>query len=521
MPFDPRRLFACLAFISLGLAVPPVAAATPDDAIVIAETADPTTLDPQVATTPSEFRILSAMFEGLVRFKPGTMEIEPALADRWTVSADGLTYQFDLKAGVTFEDGTPLDAKAVAETFDRLLDPRAAEAGTFPLAFVFAAVDQVQAVDADTVAFRLRYPYAPLLASLATPTGFIVSPAARAEPSATIARRPVGTGPYRLARWTAGSTVELERNPRYRGEPAGLAKAEFQSMADPAERLAALKAGRIDVMTDPSLDMLPALRDAAAGGPALVETTAPHLWFLILNTREGVFSDRRVRQAANYAIDRRAIAEKTLSGGARLAAGPVPSAFGAAAGDTKPYPYDPDKARALIREAGAEGRSVTFLVAQGGSGMLEPVEMAKRIAADLSAVGLQAKIQTYEWNTFLANVNPGLAGKADMAEMAWTVFDPDTLPYLALRGEARPGLGGFNAGGYANAEVDRRLEDARRSNDPAGRARLYAEIQRITHEDAPFAFVVERTAAIAVASGVEGIVLEPTGLIDLTSATKR
>lgn len=503
------------------LAAPRAEAATPVDTLVIGDVAEPATLDPQAATNPAEFRVLSTIFEGLVRFRPGTMEIEPALAERWTVSPDGLTYDFDLKAGVTFQDGTPLDAAAVVATFTRLLDEAAAGAGSFPLAFIFAPIESVRAVDADTVAFKLKLPYAPILASLATPTGFILSPAASKAQGTDIARRPVGTGPYRLARWKSGTAIELERSPSYRAGPAGLAKVEFKAMPDPAERLTALKAGRIDAMTEPAPDALQALRKEKPGGPVHFETTAPHLWFLILNTKEGIFSDPRVRQAVNYAIDRQALAEETLGGGAKVAAGPIPSAFGAAAGDVAPYPYDPDKARALIREAGAEGRSVTFLVARGGSGMLEPVEMGRRIAADLSAVGLDAKIQTYEWNTFLSNVNPGLSGKADMAEMAWTVFDPDTLPFLALRSAALPGAGGFNAGGYANPEVDRRLEAARRTSDPAARAKLYGEIQRIVHDDAPFAFVVEKQIGLLAAPTVEGLKLEPNGALDLTGAAKR
>lgn len=519
MPFTPHRLLACLVLTSLLLSTPS-RASTASDVLVVGDIAEPATLDPQAATSPAEFRVLSAIFEGLVRFKPGTMEVEPALAEDWTVSPDGLTYSFDLKAGVAFQDGTPLNAQAVVATFERLLDPVLADAGTFPLAFIFAPVAGVEAVDADTVAFHLRLPYAPILASLATPTAFILSPAAIKAKGAAIARFPVGTGAYRLAEWKRGGAVRLERSPGFRGEAAALPKAEFRSIPDPAERLAALKAGEIDAMTEPAHDDLPALRRARAGGPSLVEAVAPHLWFLILNTKEGVFSDKRVRQAANYAIDRQGIADDTLGGGAHVAAGPIPSAFGAAAGGLSPYPHDPVRARALIREAGVEGRSVTFLVAQGGSGMLEPVAMARRIAADLSAVGLDAKIQTYEWNTFLSNVNPGLAGKADMAEMAWTVFDPDTLPFLALRSTALPGIGGFNAGGYANPEVDRRLEAARRTGDPAERARLYAEIQRIVHDDAPFAFVVESEVGLAVAPGVEGLGLDPTGLLHLTGATK-
>ena len=108
---------------------------------------------------------------------------------------------------------------------------------------------------------------------------------------------------------------------------------------------------------------------------------------------------------------------------------------------------------------------MTFYVTEGGSGMLDPVAMGTAIQADLAAVGIDAKIETYEWNTFLGKVNPGLEGKADMAEMAWMTNDPDTLPYLALRSQAWPEQGGFNSGYYANEKVDELLEKARTSTD--------------------------------------------------------
>ncbi len=201
-------------------------------------------------------------------------------------------------------------------------------------------------------------------------------------------------------------------------------------------------------------------------------------------------ADKRVRQAVNYAIDKKALVDNVLQGTAEIAAGPTPPAFAWAHNDElQPYPHDPDKARALLKEAGAEGAELTFYVTDGGSGMLNPVAMGAAIQADLAEVGLDVKIETYEWNTFLGKVNPGLEGKADMAEMAWMTNDPDTLPYLALRTAAMPDEGGFNSGYYSNPKVDELLEKARRSTDQAERAKLYKQMQTIVHDDAPWAFI--------------------------------
>jgi len=253
----------------------------------------------------------------------------------------------------------------------------------------------------------------------------------------------------------------------------------------------------------------------------LYEQAGPHVWFLILNAKEGPFQDRRVRQAVNYAIDKKALVDNVLQGTAEIAAGPTPPAFAWAYNESlQPYPHNVDKAKELIAEAGAEGAELTFYVTEGGSGMLDPVPMAAAIQADLAKVGFKVKIETYEWNTFLGKVNPGLEGKADMAEMAWMTNDPDTLPYLALRTDAFPDKGGFNSGYYSNPKVDELLNAARSSTDQAERARLYKEMQEIVHEDAPWVFVANRKQNAATSGSVDGFELQPSFFLLLKNVTK-
>jgi len=152
--------------------------------------------------------------------------------------------------------------------------------------------------------------------------------------------------------------------------------------------------------------------------------------------------------------------------------------------------------------------------------MLEPGPVGTAIQADLQAVGLNVKIKTYEWNTFLGEVNPGLEGKADMAEMAWMTNDPDTLPYLALRSEAWPDKGGFNSGYYANPKVDELLEAARTATDQDERARLYREMQEIVQEDAPWVFVANWKQNAVTSDRVENFGLEPSFLLNLQGVVK-
>ncbi|HSK41614.1 MAG TPA: ABC transporter substrate-binding protein, partial [Arenibaculum sp.] len=163
---------------------------------------------------------------------------------------------------------------------------------------------------------------------------------------------------------------------------------------------------------------------------------------------------------------------------------------------------------------------LTFLVTEGGSGMLSPVSMATAIQADLAKVGLKAEIETYEWNTYLGLVNQGLAGKGDMAEMAWMTNDPDTLPYLTLRSEAMPENGGFNSGYYSNPEVDELLARARRATDQEERADLYRQVQRIVRDDAPWAFIANWKQNAVSTDRVRGFELEPSFLLRLGEVSK-
>ena len=512
---------AAAALLALAALGGPLRAQTPPGVLVVAQIAEPKSLDPHAVTAVNDFRILVNLYEGLVRYKSGALEVEPALATEWTISDDGTVYEFDLRDDVTFHDGTPLDAEAVVFNFERMLneDHPFHDTGPFPLSFFFSAVERVEAVDEDTVRFTLSEPYAPFLSNLAYPTGLIVSPEAVREHGEAFGRHPSGTGPFRFAEWVPNERVVVERNPDYWGDQAELEAVVFRPITDANTRVAEMLSGGVDVMVEVPPDNVAMFADDP--NFTVHEQAGPHLWFLILNTRHGPFADKRVRQAVNYAIDKQALVENVLQGTAEIAAGPIPPAFAWAYNEAlEPYPHDPERARQLLAEAGAGGAKLTFYITEGGSGMLEPVAMGAAIQADLAEVGLNAEIESYEWNTFLGEVNPGLGEAVDMAEMAWMTNDPDTLPYLALRSGATPEEGGFNSGYYANPEVDRLLEQARRSTDQEERARLYKEMQEIVREDAPWAFVANWKQNAVTNDRVEGFALEPSFFLLLGDVAK-
>jgi peptide/nickel transport system substrate-binding protein len=486
------------------------------DTLVVGQVAEPKALDPHTVTAVNDFRILVNIYDGLVRFRDGSLEVEPALAESWEISEDGTVYTFNLRENVSFHDGTPFNAEAVKFNFDRMLneDHPYYDTGPFPLAFFFSAIQETRVLDEYTVELVLNEPFAPLLSNLAYPTGLLVSPEAVREHGEDFGRNPVGTGPYSFVEWQSNTQVTVARNENYwNGEP-GMDQIVFRPITEGNTRVNEMLSGGLDLMVEVPPDSVATFENN--DDFTVYEQAGPHVWFLILNLREGPFTDERVRRAANYAIDKEALVENVLQGTATVADSPIPPAFGWAYNESlDPYPYDPERARSLIQEAGAEGAEVTFYVTEGGSGMLDPVPMGTAIQADLEAVGLDVSIETYEWNTFLGEVNPGLEGKADMAQMAWMTNDPDTLPFLTLRTAAFPEEGGFNSGYYSNPEVDELLNLARVSTSQEERARLYAQVQEIVYEDAPWVFVANWKQNAVARDAVQNFSLQPSFLLEL------
>lgn len=509
-----------LAATALAL-VSPAAAQTPPNVLIVGQIAEPQSLDPQVSTAVNDFRILVNIYDGLVRYADGTLEVEPALATDWTISDDGLTYTFNLREGVNFHDGTPFNAEAVKFNFDRMLDEDHPyyDTGPFPLSFNFSAVDSVNVIDEHTVEFVLTEPFAPFLSNLAYPTGLIVSPQGVMDNVDDYGRNPSGTGPYRFVEWQSNTRVVVEANPDYWDGAPALEAVVFRPITDANTRVAEMLSGGIDVMVEVPPDNVGQFEADSAF--EVHEQAGPHVWYVMLNARYGPFADKLVRQAANYAVNKEALVNEVLQGTATVSDSPIAPAFNWAYNENlEPYPYDPDMAGQLLSQAGVDSPEVTFYVTEGGSGMLDPVTMGTAIQADLEAVGFDVTIETYEWNTFLGIVNPGLGEDVDMAEMAWMTNDPDVLPFLTLRTGAWPEEGGFNSSYYSNEEVDELLEAARVETDIEARGDLYKQMQEIVYEDAPWIFVANWQQNAVTTQAVQGFSLQPSFLLQLHDVSK-
>lgn len=516
----PRRTVLAGAAAASVVGLPrAVRAETPKDVLVIGHVAELQTLDPGQAVTISDFRILVNVYDSLLHYKDGSLDVEPGLAESWTVSPDGKLITFNLRKGVKFHDGTDFNAESVKFDFDRVLDPKHPyhNTGPFPFVFILGPIERTEVLGPYTVAIHYKEPYAPGLTAIAGGIGALacVSPAAVKKYGKDFSRHGGGTGPFELIEWVAGQRFVLKANKAYwRGAPK-LDGLVFRPIVDDNARVSEMLSGGTDLTIEVPPDNIATFTSSKSS--IYYQQPGPHLWYLILNSKTKPFDDKRVRQAANYAINKGAMVNDLLKGDATVASGLTPPAFKwAYDAALKPYPYDPARAKQLLAEAGyANGVDVTFYVTESGSGMLSPVLMGTAIQADLEAVGIHAKIETYEWNTFLAKLLPKMPQGVGMAEMSFMTQDPDMHPFLALRTGAP-----VNSGGYSNPKVDALIDAGRTEQDETKRAAIYKQLQEVVYDDAPWVFVANWKQNAVSGANVKGFELHPSFTTRFYSVSK-
>ncbi len=330
-----------------------------DGALVFLRSGDTKSLDAGDVTDGESSMVIEQVYDTLVRYKPGTIEVEPALATSWAVSADHRTWTFQLRAGVTFHDGAPLDAAAVVATFERQRDPR------HPFAFpdgswsnwkaLFGFVERVEpGAHPLEVVFRCKEPAPPFfLPQLALFTCSIISPKALAEHGPRIRVHPVGTGPFRFVAWDSGREIHLTRHDAWWDRPPALKDVYFRVADDPtvrAERL--MNAQGADLIDNLGPDTIPRLE----AHPDVVVARRPQstLCYLAMNTQKAPFDDPRVRRAVAHALHKEGLIRLAYRGYAEPAVVPVPPIFPGFAAHIEDRPRDLARARALLREAGYE-----------------------------------------------------------------------------------------------------------------------------------------------------------------------
>lgn len=504
----------------LSAAMPAAVQAGPARTFSIAVGIDADTLDPAGQTTTTVANMVDYMFETLVAMDWESGEVVPRLATSWEVSPDGLAYTFRLRQGVRFQDGTPFDARAVKFTFERLLNPDT----RVPIRYVYAAIDSVEAVDPYTVRFRLKNPSGFLLGALTYTVAAIVSPEeVQRIGSANLRLNPgrAGTGPYRFVEWVHGDHITVERNPDYWGDKPAYDRVVFRVMPDAGAREAALLAGDVQMAVLPPAPDVPALQR----NPRVQVVAAPTVReiFLALNNQRKPFDDVRVRQAVNYALDKQTLINQVLFGLASVLDAPTtPFLFGYRRQQEGGWPYDPQKARQLLAEAGYPNGFEADLLTPNGR-YIQDYQFAQAIAAQLSRVGIRARVRTADWPTFVSEVvKPLDQTSIHMLVLGWATPYPDADGelYGQFHSSQWPPRG-LAPSFYRNERVDALLDEARRLADQERRRALYAEAQRLIWEDAPWAWLWSQKFYVAVDAGVEGVRITPDEKWDAIYARPR
>ncbi|MCW2238348.1 ABC transporter substrate-binding protein [Azospirillum canadense] len=495
MPNRTARLAlaAALAFgaVTFGAAPTPAWAQARTD-LVVGMRLEPPHLDPTAGAAAAIKEVTYAnLFEPLLRVDPDG-NLAPGLAERWTVSADGLTYTFLLRPHAKFHDGRAADSAAVKFSLDRA---RGADSVNAQKGY-FAAIAAVDTPDPHTAVVTLSRPDGLFLFHMATGDAAIVGPDSAAGNKQT----PVGTGPFKFERWVAGDRVVLARNPDYDGPKPALERVTFRFISDPAAQVAALKAGDIDSFPQfDTYEALPQFRNDPAFS-VMVGTTEGET-ILSTNNARKPFDDVRVRRAMSHAIDRKTLIEGVLFGNGSAIGSHFPPHRAGYVDLTGLYPYDPTKAKALLAQAGYPNGFDTTL-------KLPPPIYARRsgelIAAMLAEVGIRAKVEPMEWAPWLEKVFKGK--DYDLTLIAHT--EP-----LDIDVYARPDY-------YFNYKSDRfnaLQAELDRTQDTDKRNFLYGEQQRVLADDAVNGFLFMLPAATVQKAGLQGMWLNrPVQANDVT-----
>ena len=475
-----------------------VAAATTalaKDDITVAMQLEPPHLDPTSAAAGAIDSVLyTNVFEGLTRFM-GDGSVVPGLAESWEISEDGLTYTFKLREGVTFHDGTTMDAEDVKFTLDRINAEDSANAQKA----LYSAISEVNVIDPQTVEVKLSEPNGNMLFNLAWGDAVIVAP----ESVETIKQTPIGTGAFKFENWNQGDKITLTRNEDYWGEAPALASATFKFISDPTAAFASVMAEDVDVFTGfPAPENIPQF-EADPRFQVLIGSTEGETILSINNQREP-FDNVKVREAVAHAIDRQAIIDGAMFGYGT----PIGTHFAPHNPDyvdlTEMSSYDPEKSKALLAEAGFPDGFETTL-------HLPPPSYARRggeiIAAQLAEVGIKAQITNVEWAQWLETVfkgkDVGLSIVSHTEPMDINIYaNPDYY---------------FQ---YDNAEFQSLMTEFNKTADPAARSEMLAKAQRIIAEDYVNGYLFQLAFPTIAKAGVEGLwVNAPTQATDLTGVS--
>jgi peptide/nickel transport system substrate-binding protein len=464
----------------------------------------PTGLDPHLITAFPSFMVVNGnIYEGLTAIDRD-LKIIPSLAESWTVSADGKTYTFKLRSGVKFHDGSAMEAADVVASVKRLLSKDIAS----PLASRLSAVESANAVDAQTVELKLKEPSAALLSSLAT---IAIVPRSMETNKDALQKQPVGTGPFKFQEWQPNGYILLTKNEAYweKGLPK-LSGLKFNIVPESATRQVGLTNGQYALL--PNIDAATALQLKGKPNVKLAETMDLAYTLIGMNMSKPPFDNPKVREAVNYAINRKEIVEAALFG-AGVPGGPLSPALKSWALDVKEfgcYAHDPAKAQALLKEAGV---TTPVAVSMKVLPRQDIKDVAQVVQEQLNKAGFKVELINQEQGQFIQdwrNSNFDMFASINAGQP-----DPDEYFYRTFRTG-----GSTNVFKYSDAEIDSLLDKARTLSDQAERKKAYDQVQKKLACSGPVAHLTYGTLFSAMNDKLKGYDVMPNrSLMMLRSAS--
>jgi peptide/nickel transport system substrate-binding protein len=489
------------------------------DGVVFGSIGDASNLIPMLASDSASHEIAGYLFDGLLDYDKTLSELEPRLAERWEVSEDGRQITFFLRKGVTWTDGDPFDVQDVKFAFDKIRDPTTLTA----YAEDYKQVSSFVIIDDHT--FRVTYdkPFAPALASW---NGMMVLPSHLLKDedinTTEFARNPIGLGSYKLKEWKTNTSLSLRSNhDYYRGRPF-VEEVVYRVIPDQATQFLELKSGGLDMM---GLTPLQYRRQTSAQDFnrefSKYRYVSGGYTYLGYNLENPLFADVRVRRALTHAIDKQEIVDTVLLGLGTTAE--VPYRPGTRWPnqellDNPPFGYDPERARALLAEAGWKDRngdgildkdgkrfSFRILTNQGNDLRLKTATVIQR---RLKEIGIDVQVRVLEWSAFINDFVD--KRKFDALVLGWSLsLDPDQYD---IWHSSKTGYKQFNFVGFKNDEVDELLEKGRRVFDNAERKAIYDRIQELIADQQPYTFLYVPDALPVVNARFQGIEEAPAGI---------
>lgn len=475
-----RASLTFLALVALGVGVPTALfaqkAGSEADPLVVVQSAEPSGLDPILQRTVPSYSVTINLFDSLLEKTADGRNI-PALAASYTRESD-TSWLFKLRAGVTFQNGEALTSDAVKYTVDQILDPANKSTRARDLSWI----DQVQVIDSLSFRIKAKRPF-PLADHYFTELQ-IVPPLYREKVGAQkFNEEPIGTGPYQLVRWDRGNQVILKRNDNYWKGPASIANVQFQFVSSSASRVATLLSGHADLIVDPPVTAKAQID--ANPKTTFASQTGTRVLFVGLDTvQDSPLKDVRVRQALNYAVDKKAIVTRLIGASAEQTVTLLTGRDFGFPKDLQPYPYDPNKAKKLLAEAGyPKGFTITLDTAAGR--YINDTAVVQAIAGYLKAVGVTVEINTLEFGAFNGalfshKTNP-------MYFIGWgnPVFDASyVLNFTTMTGSLLRTI--------EDPAIDKLLKEANETVDTAVRSADYAKATALIQDAAPAIFLYKQ-----------------------------